>query len=307
MRDPIEHYTYPREWIQREADRTGLKEVRKRIESGLFILTHSGWLRRGITTGTTASASAVGATASLFEDVKSVDVWTPSGIEVEVDVIAENGSASAKKFSGDHSFDVTDGIELRAEVSNRLEFGHGVGRLNEMPSVSGSAIEQLLKNLERVRRMYGYDRAIKIWIPEGKEISEKTGNRRFGIEDGISILGTTGFVEPWCDELVEAKIRIASHYDRVVLTTGRKGWRWAKENLPDFQPVVMGVHFDRALERLQNEVIIAGLPSLLVKWAFPELRGNILGKVNNEEFRDGILRKAKTINSDVVDVILLDG
>ncbi len=305
MRDPIEHYTYPEEWIWRESDTIGHKEVRKRIESGLFILTHSGWLRRGITTGTAASASAVGAVASLFEDVKHVSVWTPSGIEVELNVLAENGLASVKKFSGDHSFDVTDGIEFRSEVSDKLEFGYGVGRLDGKPSVSGSAMEQLLRNLERVRNRYGYDGAIKIWIPEGRKISEKTENRRFGIEDGISILGTTGFVEPWCEELVEAKIRIASQYDSVALTTGRKGWRWARENLQNFMPFVMGVHFDKALERLDAEIVIAGLPSLLVKWAFPEMKGKILKGQDLSRFREGILKRARQINPNVADIILI--
>ncbi len=305
MIDPIEHYTYPKEWVQREAEKMGLKEVRKRVESGLFILTHSGWLKRGITTGTTTSASAVGAIASLFEETDSVKVWTPSEIEVEVKVNAENGIAVAKKFSGDHSFDVTDGVEIRAEVSKNLDFGEGIGRLNGKSSISNSAMNQLTRNINLMREKFDCRDWVRISIPEGKKLWKKTGNRRFGIQDGISILGTTGFVEPWCGELVEAKVRIASLYDKVTLTTGRKGWKWAKENLPDFEPIVMGVHFDKAIERIEGEIIIAGLPSLLIKWAFPELRGKILRGVDPEKFRERILKKAKEINPNVVDVILL--
>ncbi len=305
MRDPIEHYRYPEEWIRREIEKLGSKEVKKRIESGLYILTHSRWLKRGITTGTTASASAVGAITSLFEETDGVKVWTPSDIEVEVKVIAKNGVAVAKKFSGDHSFDVTNGVEIRAEISKNLDFGEGIGRLNGKPSISNSAMRQILVNIKKAAEEYRYDGSAMLSVPDGERIWEKTGNRRFGIYRGISILGTTGFVEPWCDELVEAKIRIASLLDKVTLTTGRKGWKWAKENLPDFEPIVMGVHFDKAIERIEGEIIIAGLPSLLIKWAFPELRGKILKGVDPVKFRNRILKKAKEINPNVVDVILL--
>ena len=306
MKDPIEHYIYPKEWVQREAEKIGLREVKKRVESGLFILTHSGWLKRGITTGTTASASAVGAIASLFEETDSVKVWTPSEIEVEVKVNAKNGVAVAKKFSGDHSFDVTDGVEIRAEISKNLDFGEGIGRLNGEPSISNSAMNQLTRNINLMREKFDCKEWVKISIPEGRKLWEKTGNRRFGIQGGISILGTTGFVEPWCDELVEAKMRIASQYDRVALTTGRKGWKWSKKNLPDFQPIVMGVHFDRALEKLESEIVIVGLPSLLIKWACPELRGKILGGLRSEEYRKRVFKKAREINKNVSDVLLID-
>ncbi len=305
MKDPVEHYPYPEDWVKRESERLGAKSVRKRVESGLYIITHRGWLRRGITTGTAASASAAGAISSLFEDVSRVKVWTPAGIDVEVDVNARNGNAHVRKFSGDHSFDVTDGIEIRAKISESPEFGHGVGRINGRASVSRSAMEQLLKNLEVMKNRYGYEGGVKIWIPDGEKVSQRTGNRKFGIKGGISILGTTGFVEPWCDELVESKIRIARQYDRVVLTTGRKGWRWARENLRNFMPFVMGLYFERALERLDADIIIAGLPSLLVKWAFPEMRGTILKGKDLSRFRDGILRKARQINPNVSDVVLL--
>lgn len=305
MKDPIELYRYPEDWIIREAEELGREEVKRRIESGLYILTHKGWLRRGLTTGTTASASAKGAIASLYGDVEKVSVWTPAGIYVEVEVNAEKGRALARKFSGDHEFDVTDGIEIHAEVWHGLEFGVGVGKLEGKPAISESALFQLERNIQECREKYGYNGSVRIWIPKGEKVAEKTGNRRLGIEGGISLLGTTGFVEPWCEELVEAKIRIAENYEKVVLTTGRKGWRWAFDNLKDYQPFVFGVHFERALKELDSEIIIAGLPSLLIKWANPSLRGKILKGVKPEKFRKEILEKAKKINERVVDVILI--
>ncbi|AIY90818.1 cobalt-precorrin-5B (C(1))-methyltransferase [Geoglobus acetivorans] len=305
MKDPLELYSYPEEWVEREAEKTGPDRVRSRIESGLYILTHRGWLKRGITTATTASASAIGAIASLFGESEKVEVWTPAGIYVEVGVKAKNGVAVAKKFSGDHSFDVTDGVEIRAEVSESLEFGEGIGRFRRKPAVSLSARNQILRNIEMTRAKYDYDGSVRITIPKGNALATLTDNPRIGIKGGISILGTTGFVEPWCDELVDAKVMIAKQYDRVVLTTGRKGWKWARENLKGFQPFVMGVYFEKALRELDGEIVIAGLPSLIIKWAIPEMRGKILRGIDPEKYRKTVLEKAREINSNVLDVILL--
>ncbi len=305
VRDPLELYEYPEEGVRREAEVHGYGWVRERIKSGLFILTRDGWLRRGITTGTTASASAVAAIASLFEDVDAVRVRTPAGIDVYVGVEAEGGCAIAKKFSGDHEFDVTDGVEIRACTSGRLEFGEGIGRLRGKPAVSKTVMSQIAENLEIAEREWGYRGSVRIWVPDGARIAERTDNRRMGVEGGISLLGTTGFVEPWCRKLVETKVEISKQYDRIVVTTGRRGWRWALENIEGYQPFVFGVHIEPVLRSHDGEIVIVGLPSLLVKWAVPELRGSILRGMNLERYRERILEKAREINEGVVDVILL--
>lgn len=305
VRDPIELYTYPDGWVRRAAEKHGMKNVAGRISSGLYILTENGWLKRGITTGTTASASAVGAIASLFGDVERVRVKTPVGIDVEVMVEAENGCAVARKFSGDHEFDVTNGIEIRACTSEKLEFGEGIGRFRGRPAVSRAVMAQIMENLSMAERQWGYRGGVRIWISEGRKIAEKTDNLRMGVEGGISLLGTTGFVEPWCRKLVETKVEIARQYRRIAVTTGRKGWRWALENLSGYQPFVFGVHLDEVLKAHDGEIVIVGLPSLLIKWAVPEMRGRVLRGEGAEKYRDRILEKARKINEGVVDVILL--
>ena len=62
--------------------------------------------------------------------------------------------------------------------------------------------------------------------------------------------------------------------------------------LRDYQPFVFGVHLTEILRNFDGEIIIVGLPKLLFKWA---------GKKNKE----GILRKARELNKNVVDVVLL--
>lgn len=300
MRDPIELFEYPKEWIKAREKIEGKKEVAEKIKSGLYILTPEGWLRRGITTATTASAAICGAIASLYEDVREVDVRTPIGLTVKVKVKAKDGVAVAKKFAGDHSFDVTNGIKIIAEASENgkgVEFGEGIGVRNGKKAVSSSAKKQIKENFKRYAELYGFKGQVVVSVPEGKDIAKKTKNSKLGIVGGISLLGTTGFVEPWCDELVRVKSMIASRYDKVVITTGRSGWSWALENLKGYQPFVFGVYIDEALKSVEGEVIIVGLPALLRKWA---------GGTNGD-LRKVILKKARQINENVSDVILLGG
>ena len=112
LRDPIELYTYPREWCSS-------KDVVEKVRSGLYILTEDGFLRRGITTATTVCAAINAAITSISDEVDSVEVLTPVGLRVRVEVEAVNGVARARKFAGDHEFDVTDGIEVVAKLGGK--------------------------------------------------------------------------------------------------------------------------------------------------------------------------------------------
>ncbi|MDW7989819.1 MAG: cobalt-precorrin-5B (C(1))-methyltransferase [Archaeoglobaceae archaeon] len=263
LRDPIELYEYPREWHREKADEL--------VKSGLFILKKDGFLRRGITTATTVSAAIVASVASLKSEFDSVVVSTPVGINVSLDVEAENGFAIAKKFSGDHEFDITDGIEVIAKTKSLgIKFGEGIGEINGRKAISESAMNQIRENFNRVCIEAGYREGVFIEIPEGRRIAKETKNKELGIKDGISIIGTTGFVEPWCEELVEVKVEIAKRYQKIAITTGRRAWDYAKKKYPDFQPFVFGLHMDKVLLEHDGEKIIVGYPGLLKKWAGKE-------------------------------------
>lgn len=284
LRDPIELYEYPWEW-HRDS-----KEIAEKVASGLFILKKDGFLKRGITTGTTASAAVIAAIASLYEEVTKVRVLTPVGIEIEVKVEAENGFAVARKFSGDHSFDATDKIEIVATISESgIEFGKGVGEKNGRKSVSKSAFAQICENFERACKIYGYKGGVLIEIPEGESVAKLTKNAQLSIKNGLSILGTTGFVEPWCDELVKTKVEIAKRYSKIVIATGRKSWEYARKKYQDFQPFVFGLHLDEVLREHEGRKIVVGYPGLLKKWAGEE----------------GVFEKAKRFGAEV-DIIAED-
>ncbi len=300
MRDPIELFEYPEEWIRIRGRIERKKELAGKIRSGLYILTPEGWLRRGITTATTASAAICGAVASLYEDVSEVEVSTPVGLKVRVKVRAKDGLCTAKKFAGDHGFDVTNGIEIVAEASESgegVEFGEGIGVKNGKKAVSASARKQIEENFKRCAELYGFRGKVVVSVPEGRNVAKKTKNSNLGVVGGMSLLGSTGFVEPWCEKLVRVKSMIASGYDKVVITTGRSGWRWALENLKGYQPFVFGLYLEEALRSVKGEVVIVGLPALLRRWV----------SKTNGDLRKAVLKKAVRINENVSDVILLGG
>jgi cobalt-precorrin-5B (C1)-methyltransferase len=110
---------------------------------------------------------------------------------------------------------------------------------------------------------------VKLQIPLGVEIAKKTLNSRVGIERGISVLGTTGLVEPWDDHLEDAmRERVSTSHD-AVLTTGRMGLRYARLLYPDRDIVLVGGKIGEALEAAKGEVILFGLPALILRYINP--------------------------------------
>ena len=183
-------------------------------------------LRTGYTTGSCAAAAAKAATHMLVsgEVVGEVSLVTPAGIrlylEVE-DVVKENNyvSCAIRKDSGDDP-DVTNGILVYARVTFAqddvvkskviLEAGEGIGRVTQKgleqsigdPAINLVPRRMIREAVEEELQKAGIDRGVRvmIWVPDGAEIARKTFNPKLGIEGGISILGTTGIVEPMSEK-----------------------------------------------------------------------------------------------------------
>jgi cobalt-precorrin-5B (C1)-methyltransferase len=124
---------------------------------------------------------------------------------------------------------------------------------------------------------------IQIRVPDGRIVAEKTLNPYIGIEGGISVLGTTGLVEPWDDHITESVIERVRNSDRVVLTTGRTGLRYARLLFPDHEAILAGSHLDVAVAEAGGAVIVCGLPALILKFLDPDLPGST-GYTTIEEF-----------------------
>lgn len=212
-------------------------------------------LRTGYTTGSCAAAAAKAATHMLVsgEVAGEVSLVTPAGIrlylEVE-DIVKENNyvSCAIRKDSGDDP-DVTNGILVYARVTFAqddvvkskviLEAGEGIGRVTQKgleqsigdPAINLVPRRMIREAVEEELQKAGIDCGVRvmIWVPDGAEIARKTFNPKLGIEGGISILGTTGIVEPMSEKaltdtiFVEMKVRRENGMDYCYVVPGNYG------------------------------------------------------------------------------------
>ncbi|MFA4859975.1 cobalt-precorrin-5B (C(1))-methyltransferase [Methanoregula sp.] len=282
MRDPVTGFDYPDAWVSRCTD----KEKRLLAEQGLAVLTASGTaLIRGFTTGTTAAAAAKAAVLALAGPVCSVRIHIPCGLFVDVPVHGNAGIARCTKFSGDYPSDVTAGIEFIATAfpardGITLQFGEGIGRFSrdtvryrkDDPAVSPSAYACITSSIEEAQKEMGLPGVrVTIRIPRGAEVAGQTLNPRVGVDGGISVLGTTGLVEPWDDHLTESTVaRIAATNDPV-LTTGRIGLRYSRLLFPDRDVILIGGKIGESLAAAHGNVVLSGLPALILKFISPKI------------------------------------
>jgi cobalt-precorrin-5B (C1)-methyltransferase len=279
--DPVTGFAIPASWIQLCPDPQALQK----IQSGRWVILSSGHLcRRGLTTGTTAAAACKGAVLSLKGSVHNLEVATPAGIPVSLPVVAKGGFCIAVKDGGDHQFDVTAGLEIAAQASaseeTSLVAGKGVGRIlarglcDEVgrPAISPSAREQIMKAILQALQETGLAGAkVELSVPRGEELAKETLNPRLGILGGISILGSTGFVEPWNDHFIGDRALELKEAKKVLVTTGRTGLKFSRILFPDHKAVLMGSQLDRLAFENDQESILCGLPALILKWAWPQI------------------------------------
>jgi cobalt-precorrin-5B (C1)-methyltransferase len=257
-------------------------------------------LRTGFTTGLCAAAAAKAAAITLFsKPVESVEITAKNGalIKLEVtDALRENGSAkcSVRKDAGDDP-DVTDGIKIFAEVSRtdsegiEIDGGEGVGRVTKpglkvpvgKAAINPVPMEMITAEVREVCEMFAYSDGIKVVIsvPEGVGIAKKTMNQRLGITGGLSILGTTGIVEPMSDRaLIEAikteiDVQIASGKKSLLITPGNYGREFAASALKlDIEEAVkcsnfIGEALDYACTMGIEKILLIGHAGKLVKLA----------------------------------------
>ena len=215
-------------------------------------------LRCGFTTGTCAAAASAGAARMLLSGkvIENITVITPSGNSVTVgltDIKKENDyvSCAVQKDSGDDP-DVTDKILVYSTVSYEksgitVDGGEGVGRVTKKglkQRIGEAAInpvprKMIEEQLKTAASDYSYDGGLKavISVPMGIQIAKKTFNPRLGIEGGISILGTTGIVEPMSEQAlidtisVELDVRRAQNEEFIIVTPGNYGQDFLRDNL----------------------------------------------------------------------------
>lgn len=172
-----------------------------------------GELRRGWTTGACATAAVKAAFAALrtgaFPD--PVTITLPKGETPSFPLALEElgpgwARAGIIKDAGDDP-DVTHGCMVVATVRERQEgivfrAGPGVGMVTKggLPIPPGEpAINPVPRQMmaQAIAELGGTGADVEISIPGGEALADKTWNPRLGIVGGLSILGTTGIVNPF--------------------------------------------------------------------------------------------------------------
>lgn len=214
-------------------------------------------LRAGYTTGTCAAAAAKAAVRLLVQGTAAadVDVDTPCGLTLTLPLAVqektETGArAGVVKDAGDDP-DITDGILIIAEARLTagdeicLQGGEGVGRVTKaglaLPpgewAINPVPRSQIVANVRAVLPP-GSGAVITILVPGGEQLARRTLNPELGISGGLSILGTSGIVEPMSSEafkrslVPQIDVALAAGYRRLVLTPGKMGKRNALAALP---------------------------------------------------------------------------
>lgn len=193
-------------------------------------------LRNGFTTGSCAAAAAKAACYMLLTGRKKekIDIITPKGITFHASIVdilrGERAVQCAVIKDGGDDPDITTGAHVVAKVSFLegqeagtggrilIDGGIGVGRVTKPgldQPVGNAAInhvprEMIEREMREVCHVLDYheDLAVEISVPEGQKLAESTFNPRLGILGGISILGTSGVVEPMSAQALKDTIAV---------------------------------------------------------------------------------------------------
>ncbi|MEK7868505.1 MAG: cobalt-precorrin-5B (C(1))-methyltransferase CbiD [Candidatus Omnitrophota bacterium] len=263
-------------------------------------------LRKGFTTGTCAQAASKAAGLMLINKrvVESVDVETPKGMHLNLKIIDQKigknfAQCAVVKDAGDDP-DVTDGARIYAKVKYSdkkgisITGGDGVGVVTK-PGLAVSVGEYAINPVPRqmiikeVTRCLSKDKGIEVIIsvPEGKEMAKHTFNPRLGIVGGISIIGTTGIVEPKSTDAYKMSLSLqldvlkAAGYKKATLVLGYVGEKFCKEvlGLKQDSIVKIGDHIGFMLSLCAKKnikrVLLIGYIGKLVKVANGQFDTNI--------------------------------
>lgn len=266
------------------------------MDNSRYMIKAGKKLRTGYTTGSCAAAAAKAA-AWMLKNQKLLDIVTidtPKGWTLNLDVCEpsfefDSARCCIIKDSGDDP-DITNGMQVFATVrlteeeGVHIKGGWGVGIITQkgfqLP-VGEAAINPVPRKMieDEVRKIYEAPQGISVVIdlPQGEELAKKTFNPRLGILGGLSILGTSGIVEPMSEEALKDTITLELRmikekgYKTAILVPGNIGEKMlikqfeiGSENI-----VKMSNYLGHALEQCVDlgfkQIIIGGHLGKLVK------------------------------------------
>lgn len=190
-------------------------------------------MRRGFTSGTCALAASKAALLLLTgefsseDEEETVEVVLKKNIRLVLPVFKlelKNGQASASiiKDSGDdddvcHAKEFSASLRWSDKPGIEINGGRGVGKATRpgLPvkpgewAVNPGPRKMINDNLSPLIPD-GKGLEIVLSVPEGEELARQTWNPRIGIEGGISIIGTSGVIEPRSAAAYKASIALVA-------------------------------------------------------------------------------------------------
>ena len=260
-----------------------------------YVFVNNKKLRRGHTTGTCAAAATKAATLALLtgEDVATVEIHTPKGVILNLPVedlqIGDGCVSCAVRKDGGDDIDATHGTLIYSKVTRtdsgiNIDGGFGVGRVTRKgldQPVGNAAINHVPRSMikeavDDVCFSIGYSGGldIEISVPEGEEIAKNTFNPRLGIVGGISILGTSGIVEPMSEtaliNTIKVEMDMRSQGNKVLLVVPGNYGKEFSQSLPGIEPEkavkcsnFVGEMLDYACEINRDIVLVSNLGKIV--------------------------------------------
>lgn len=263
-----------------------------------FTVKNGRKLRYGFTTGSCAAAAAKCAALMLFSGEKpgSVAINTPTGITLELQpsetaFCGNYTRCSIVKDAGDDP-DITHGITITATAEYRSDGtvevcgGTGIGIVTKkglpvppgMAAINPEPMKMIKGEVENIRPD-GKGVKITISAPEGVELARRTFNPRLGIQGGISILGTTGIVEPMSNDAVKESLSLelsmlkANGQQHTVFVPGRYGRDFAMKycGISESRIISIGNYAGYMLDQAKyygmKDILLIGHTGKLIKLA----------------------------------------
>lgn len=265
-------------------------------------------LRQGYTTGTCAQAAVKAAMQMMLsgKTISEIQAELPGGRHLTLPVFDAciqfsesipsgypvSASCAVKKDSGDDP-DITNGVLVYGKVRWKdtpgivIDGGEGVGRVTkpglELP-VGAAAInrvprQMIEREVKAALEESGCFRGIcaEVSVPGGEKLALKTFNPRLGIEGGLSILGTSGIVDPMSEQALvdtiraEMRVKLAEGQRCLIVTPGNYGLEFLKKAFKIEETDVVkcsnyiGQAVDMAIEEGCEKLVLAGHIGKLIK------------------------------------------
>jgi cobalt-precorrin-5B (C1)-methyltransferase len=254
--------------------------------------------KKGYTTGSCAAAASKAAVAMLLlgEKLSSVSIDTPAGVRLDIEVVdievSEGYVKCAVVKDGGDDPDMTHGLKIFSQVAFtekpgiKVSAGEGIGIVTlpglkvavGEPAINPVPMKMILKEVGEVLPC-GRGVEVMLSVPGGEETAVRTYNPKLGIVGGISILGTTGIVNPmsedaWKQSLaLELSVMAAKGLKKAAYIFGNYGEDFAVGKLGIKQEYLikvsnfMGFMLDKAVENGFEEILVVGHLGKLIKVA----------------------------------------